>query len=290
MRSGKIFPEWNIKVVIPASIRKHLNNNIWWLFLSIIPGLGHSAQGRFKEIRLYFWGWLVLFLAGLFFYGSSVGFILLGLAIGLHACIALQSGIIRDFDSLNGKIRVSVFVLLILAFIYWFTPRAFLVGGPAGLTIPYHNIEAGDYLFGWHHFDRTVPLPRGTLVLIYPARLFAGHPNNVRGMRSHVAVFAEVVGIAGEKLQIDDDTFIIDGQKLDMEKYPVPQWLRNRNISAIIPEGSYFLNVLYDVRDHGVGVNSSVILRACLVKRGDIEAKAFLCWWPLSRRGFIKVD
>jgi hypothetical protein len=296
MRSGKIVPEWNLKVVIPVSIKKHLNNNIWWLILSIIPGLGHSAQGRFKEIRWYFLTWLILFLTGLFLYGSQTAFILFGLAIGIHTVIALQSGIIKDFGDLKDKIITGIGVLIVLALIYWYAPQAVfhnIVGGYSGLTIPYHNVEFGDYLFGWRNFDHTAPLQRGTLVLIHPAILRSFHyPYNIpHGVeRSREGVFAEIVGIAGEQLQIVDDNFIINEQKLDVEKYPVPTWLRNTNISVIIPDNNYFVSVPYNIYAHGVELSSSEILRMCLVKPGDIEAKVFLRWWPLSRRGFIKVD
>ena len=282
-------PEQNIRAFILPRIKGPFNNNIWWLFLSIIPGLGHAAQGRFKQIRWYFWAWLILILLGLFFYGSSAGFVLFGFAIGIHTGIALQSGIIKDLGNLREKIMTGIFVLIVLVLIYRFTPQVVfpnIVGGYAGLTIPYHNVETGDYLLGRRNLGHTALLRRGSLVLIHPA-LFNTHHGVARASD---AVFAEIVGIAGEQLQIANDTFIINGQKLDTEKYPVPQWLRQTGISVIIPDNNYFLNVLYNVHGHGVVLNGSVILRMCLVESGDIEAKAFLCWWPLSRRGFIKVD
>jgi hypothetical protein len=289
IRSIKIAPEQNIRAVIPASIKKHLNNNLVWLFLSIIPGFGHVAQSCFKEIRWYFWAWLILILAGLFCYGSRATFILLGLAIGIHTSIALQSGIIKDLGDLKDKIIIGIGVLIVLVLIYWYVPQVIfhnIVGGYSGLTIPPLDITRGDYLLGRRNFDHTALLQRGTLVLIHPA-LF----RNYRGVnRSREMVFAEIVGIAGDQLQIVDDTFIINEQKLDVERYPVPLWLRNRDISAIIPDDNYFVSVPYYVQAHGVELNSSVILRMCLVKPSDIEAKAFLRWWPLSRRGFIKED
>jgi hypothetical protein len=295
MRLWKMVPEQNIRVVIPSCIKKHLNNNIWWLFLSIIPGLGHSVQGRFKEIRWYFLAWLILVLAGLFFYGSPTAFILLGLAIGIHTGIALQSGIIKDLGDLKDKIITGISVLIVLMLIYWFTPQVVftnIVGGYSGLTIPYLDITTGDYLFGRRNFDRTVLLQRGSLVLIHPALFRSFHyPYNIpRAGRSHETIFVEIVGIGGEQLQIVDDTFIINEQKLDVEKYPVPQWLRNTNISVIIPDNNYFVSIPYNIYAHGMRVDEVVIRQMCLVQPSDIEAKAFLRWWPLSRRGFIRVD
>jgi type IV secretory pathway protease TraF len=294
MRSWKVVPVQDIGAFLQPHINKLFNNNILWLFLSIIPGLGHAAQGRFKEIRWYFWAWLALFLLGLFFYGSAAGYLLVGLAIGIHARIALYSGIIEDLGELKEKIATGIFVLISLALIYMYAPQAIIAGGPAGLTIPYYQIEMGDYLFGRRIFDHTVPLQRGTLVLIHPS-VFRDHPHFLRGeYRTNQAVFVEIVGIAGERLQISGGLFYINGEQLDAEKYPVPEWLHNTTMSATIPANNYFVNVLYNVSGYQVDDiaqhNLEMRRAACLVESRDIEARAFLYWWPLSRRGFIKVD
>ncbi len=48
-------------------------------------------------------------------------------------------------------------------------------------------------------------------------------------------VIGEIVGLPGERLQIANEVFIIDGQLLDVEKYPVPQSIQFilRNLFAI---------------------------------------------------------
>jgi hypothetical protein len=63
---------------------------LWIVAASIIPGLAHLLQRRFREIRWYFIGWLLALVLGLFLYGTSIGLGLVGLAIGLHAWIAVQ--------------------------------------------------------------------------------------------------------------------------------------------------------------------------------------------------------
>jgi len=259
------------------------------LFLSIIPGLAHWTQNRFKEIRWYFLAWLILLLSGLFLYGSAAGYICLGLAIGVHAAIALQYGILQDLTNLSEKIVIIILVLIGLTFMYRFIPRVpplNLDGGYSSLTIPYYNVEAGDYLLARGGLDEKDLLSRGSLVLIHPAT-FRGYGR--RGLISgNDTVIGEVVGLPGERLQIINEVFIVDGKLLDVEQYPVPMWLRRIPFSATIPDDNYFVSIRYNVRAHNVQLRASHIKQVCMVKAGDIEAKAFMRWWPLLRRGFLK--
>ena len=98
----------------------------------------------------------------------------------------------------------------------------------------------------------------------------------------------EIVGLPGESVEIKKDSFIVNEQQLDGERYPVPLWLRSHRISVRIPQGSYFISTEYNVP--GQSPSDEIIRRACLVHAADIEALAFMNWWPLSRRGFIRSD
>lgn len=289
MRLGRIAPQKNVKLHVPLWLKGAFSESLLGLFLSVIPGLAHLIQNRFREIRWYFLAWLILLLLGLFLYGSSAGFIFLGLAVGVHAGIGLQYGIINDLANLREKIITVVLVLIGLAFIYALTPRVIvpnLVGGHSSLTVPYHKVEAGDYLLAWRNIGQKGLLPRGSLVLIHPA-ILTGYRGQVS--RSRDVTIGEIIGLAGEQLQISGGIFIVDGQQLNAEKYPVPEWLRNRNFSAKIPDDSYFVSAQYNVRAYGgIKINDTHISRVCLTKASDIEAKAFMRWMPLLKRGFLR--
>lgn len=289
MRKGKAIPQDKAKSHFTPRVKEFFKDTFLGLFLSIIPGLAHWVQNRFREIRWYFLAWLILLLSGLFLYGSAVGFICLGLAIGVHAAIALQYGIIKDLTNISEKIVIIILVLIGLTFLYRFIPRMPFLnfdGGHSSLTIPYYNVEAGDYLLARGGLDEKDLLPRGSLVLIHPAT-FRGYSR--RGVLSgNDTVIGEVVGLPGERLQIINEVFIVDGKLLDVEQYPVPQWLLSRTFSATIPNDSYFVSTRYNVSAHGITLNASHIKQVCMVKTGDIEAKAFMRWWPLLRRGFLK--
>jgi len=289
IRRFGIVPQQRVKSHVPGWLKDLFSDSVLGLFLSIIPGLAHLIQNRFREIRWYFLAWLVLVVSGLFIYGSTSGYICLGLAIGVHAAIAVQYGIIRDLTNVIEKAIIVIFVLIGLALIYRYIPRLLLpnlFGGYSGLTIAYHKVEAGDYLLAWGDLDPKELLSRGSLVLIHPVTL-TNYGRN-RATRSGDLMVGQIVGLAGEQVDIADGAFVVDGQQLDTGKYPIPQWLRRTKLSVRIPGDEYFVSVPYTVRAHGVRLSSSYIGQVCVLQAGDIEAKAFMLWWPLSRRGFLR--
>jgi hypothetical protein len=287
MRRGKVVPQENIKLYCPPWIKEVFSDSFLGLFLSVIPGLAHSIQKRFGEIRWYFLAWLVLLISGLFLFGSQAGFICLGLAIGVHTGIAVQYGIIKDLANLREKILTVILVLLALTFIYRFTPRILvpnLAGGYSSLSVSYYKVEAGDYLLGWRNLKENAALKRRDLVFIHP-EYFSTHSGQTTGRE---LIVGQIVGLAGEQLDIKDGVFIVNGQKLDSNIYPVPQWLQINGYSVIIPESSYFIIVQYNLTGHNMALESTLVNQICIRKADDIESRIFMRWWPLWRRGFLR--
>ena len=257
------------------------------VFLCIIPGLGHLVNKRFKEIWWYFLAWLVLILTGLFFYGTTTGYFLIGLAIGLHVVIAILYGLFKDLDNFREKAAVAFFLLIGFLLLYRFVPRMlfpFLTGSYSSIDIPYYNVSEGDYLLARSDIDRDTILDRGSLIVFNPVAI-GGH--QARAFHNGGTAIGEIVGLPGENIQVNDEVFTIDGLPLDVEQYPVPAWLQKRTLSIIIPEDSYFVSARYNVNAHGIALTDSNIRQVCIVKKSSIEAKAFMRWLPIARRGFL---
>ena len=254
-----------------------------------MPGLAQLFEGRFRQIIWYFLGWLLSLLVGLFLYGSGIGIFLIGLAIGLHAWIAVQHKLVKEVTDFGARIFCVILALVAVALIYRAVPR-FLLSGLTGahtsLTIPYHNIEAGDYLLARRSRTSAEPLARGSLVLTRLATVRVGERSSAS--RSAAATMVQIVGLPGEHVQIENDTFIVNGQELDSEKYPVPRWLRGRRVSANVGDDSYFISCQYSVHAHGRQLTDTNIHDICLIRSSNIEARAFMRWLPLSRRGFLR--
>ena len=99
-RKSKTIAFINAKLHIPKWLQDLFSDQAIGLLLCLIPGLAHLINKRFKEIRLYFFAWLVLLLTGVFLYGGTAGYICIGLAIGLHVGITIQYGIFKNLNSI----------------------------------------------------------------------------------------------------------------------------------------------------------------------------------------------
>jgi hypothetical protein len=283
-----IAPLKRIEIKPPAWIAQATDDILIGLVLSVIPGLAHFTQKRFKEIREYFLAWLVLLISGLFLFGSQAGFICLGLAIGIHTTIAVQYKILKELE-IGKKLVMVILILIALTIIYSFSPRILipnLTGSYSSLSAPYQKIAAGDYLLGWRNLKQNAALKRGDLVFIHP-EYFGIHMWQTYTGRE--LIVGQIVGLAGEQLDIKDGVFIVNGQKLDSNIYPVPQWLQISEYSGIIPERNYFISVQYNINiGHNMVLQSTQINLICVRKAEDIQSRVFMRWMPLSRRGFVR--
>jgi hypothetical protein len=273
---------------IPEGVGRILSDGLVGLLVSIIPGLAHLIKGRFKEIRLLFIAWLILLSTGLFLYGSSTGFILLGLAIGVHAWIGLQYGLFKELSRMAERIVVMLIIVLVLILVYRAALGAGffgLTGNYSSLTIPYYNIQSGDYLLARRIANQENQIPRGTVVLFHPVEINTQR----RVSRGSDITAGEIIGLPGEVVEIKNGVFLVNDQKLNPEKFPVPNWLRNRQVSVTVANDSYFVSSQYDVTIGGrASVTNQHIIDTCVIKASDIEAQAFMRWWPIRRRGFIR--
>ena len=96
----------------------------------------------------------------------------------------------------------------------------------------------------------------------------------------------QIIGLPGEMVQIDKNVYIIDGQPLDSEKYPVPQWLQGTMFSDTVPPDTYFVSSEYSINRRQI--REGHIRTASLMNFDAVRARAFMRWLPLLRRGFIE--
>jgi hypothetical protein len=255
-------------------------------FLSIIPGLGHLITGRFRQVMVWWLLWLGAVVAGVFVYGSVWALPLLGLAIAIHAWIAVSCGLWRELQELAEKVVVLGFLMLVLVVAYripsWVTGISV---SPSSLTVPYYRVEEGDALVMQRVGHQTAALPRGVLVRFNAA----SYGRTLWGRQESLG---QIIGLPGETVVLRGDVFVVGGQVLPPERFPVPRWLQGRQATIPVSEKEYFISAGYEVRGHGYGgvVDGKVIREMTVVTRSDVKATAFMRWWPLWRRGWIEVD
>jgi hypothetical protein len=290
MREVKLMPAGEIGFPFPAWMKEVLSDSVLGLFLSVIPGLAHLVRGRFKEIRWYFLWWVILLLSGFFLYGSVWGLICLGASVGFHAGIALEYGLLKDLRGFSNKVIAAVTVAVVLALIYRVVFGMLLsnfVGGYIPLTIRDQGIESGDYLLASRGPFTSEQVGRGSLVLIRPGTIIGGRNRYVRRGRSGLTV-GEIIGLPGEVVEVQDDAFRVNGERLTPERYPAPEWLRNSQISVDVGNDCYFVSSEYEMHAHGRQLTEEDIRKACVFRRSEIEGLAFMLWQPLGRRGFLR--
>jgi len=285
----------SISVPLPGTVRRRAaiaSDSVLGLLLNVVPGLAHLVTGRFRQVRLYVALWLVVLALGVLSYGSTLGSVLIGLAIGIHAWIALHDEAFRKITDLAERIGAVLIVVVLLTILYWATPRVVFPGFAGGHTtfaIPAMNVHRGDYLLVRRLEQADTPLTRGTLVLIRPDTFRDTRRVVVRDQRSFV--IGQIVGLPGETVRIANRRYVVAEQPLDPGQFPVPQWLQDYPLTqgGPVPADSYFISTEYTVSVHGRAMmNDAAIREACTIRASDIRGRAFLRWWPWERRGFIE--
>jgi hypothetical protein len=158
--------------------------------------------------------------------------------------------------------------------------------GYTNLTIPYQDVQAGDMLLARRSLSGAADIHRGSLVLV-PVRRVSGQGDNASG----TFMFGQVVGFTGEQIEIEDDIFLINGRPLDDKQYPVPRWLRGKDLEVIsVPPESYFVSTEYNVYIRGIVLNANFVSRTCVMRTTEIDAGAIMRWFPLARRGFLRMS
>lgn len=256
---------------------------------SIAPGLPHLVTKRFREVRLLVLLWAAFLATGLFLYGHIAGVVLIGLAIGVHAWIAIQFGLLTE---ITGFIERMITVLLVMgcfAAVYWATPRVVFRGYTSGYTamdIPDRQIRNGDYFLVRRIDAREETLSRGALVLVRPQRF---ENNRLDMFSQRPTMIGQIVGLPGETVRVVENAFVVEGQTLSTSQFPVPRWLGSRGPSVFVRPGTYLVSLPYAIQGgQAAGLTAQTVRAACLFEKGVIEGQAFMCWWPLRRRGFIE--
>jgi hypothetical protein len=282
-----VLPEESLYAWFPDWLKIMSLNAFFAIILSIVPGLAHLAQRRFRQIRWYFVSWVVFLLAGMFLYGSNMGFLLFGLAVAAHAWMAFHASLIKEHAESGRRAFDIVMLLVFLAFIYWgirFAAFRDFVWGYTSLTIPYQSVQSGDCLLGRRSRAREEMLLRGSLVFARFREVRVGR--GVWGRGNNYNTVGQIIALPGETIEVKEGRFVVNGRVLDGEKFPVPGWMSGMQMSATIPSDSYFVSTVYRIA--GANMTGDMIRDACILPKGDIEALAVMKWFPLASRGFLR--
>lgn len=286
LRGSRVFsPLQNVRV--PGWLVLFSNMALFGIILSIVPGLAHWIQKRFKSIRWWVAGWAVLLLLTLFLFGGFPGYLLFGLTLAVHVWIALHSSFLKGNNDLS--MRIVVFLLALILYYFLYTRVGGLIfssvqPGHSVVSVPAQQVELGDYLLGRRSPVGDPNHPRGSFVYVNLREVGRRrwNPFFERDYYSYV----QIIGLGGETVELRENTFFVNQEPLDTNRFPVPRWLRGRTLLVNVPHRSYFISAEY----RGARYNDQLAIQACVISADRVMARAFLRWWPLWRRGFIRND
>ncbi len=286
-RLNRFTPVDSIRAKTRSWFRPGSSELLLGLVLSLVPGLAHLLQGKFKKVAPFLPVWIAVLAGAVYLYGTEVGMLLFGFSIAIHAWIMISHSLIDALRSIGERIVATVLILLALALIYRTVPRILIpgfTGRHTPIAAPAHNIEAGDYFLARRIADPN-ELARGSMLLARFARLTVDRSVGIN--RGQLPSVGQLVGFPGETVVIGRDLFVVNGKPLDPNEFPVPRWLNGRVASVTIPEGSYFLSSAYSL-SRQIPLREELIAAMLIIEEKDIEARAFMIWLPISRRGFLK--
>jgi hypothetical protein len=252
--------------------------------LSVVPGLGHLVRGQFRRVWWAVLLWIGLIAVALYLYGSVYGYWATGVAIGLHAWIAVhwpEEEELRGFKRMGAMLAMMVLAAVIYNVVFhWLAdPRFRWIN--ATFPVAAKSVHIEDVLLARVRFDPN-NVQHGALVVSDMPTLYANYQAVIPN------VISQVVGRPGDVVDVDNGKFRVNGKVLDAEQYNFPGWLANRKFSAVVPEGFLFLCAEYDVHVHGnVALTNGMIIQATLVEVRNVRGIIFMRWLPLGRRGYI---
>lgn len=285
------------------------------LALSVIPGLAHIWQRRFRDVRWHALGWGVFLTLAIVLYASPPGVACFAIALALHAWIMVDASVgpfIRDENVLTRTAWRLGFLAGCAGFLFLgyqaivdrATPRE-LVVAQAGVAVPFHRVELRDTLFCTRLDGRFCILNRGDMVAVdIGTYVVGGYYVRGGGRRAtlpnplRMATAGQLIAFPGETVEIRNNQFHVNGRPLDPDRFPVPQCLRGDDVKvhaapAYLPRmPTYFVTLEYRAQQGRLPLNTQVAraaaVQACLLPSDSLVARAYMRWYPVYRRGYLR--
>jgi len=269
------------------------------LALSIVPGLAHALRHQFRTICLYVISWFVSLVAGILFFGQTLGAVSIASAFVLHAWIAMDAVLnTKQFkEEMTAIARIGWRLCGIAAFVFLlyvaYLQVQHVVGftvGLADIAVPAHQVKLGDsILCRYLAADlEPPPLKRGDLVLVPGRELVYG--DGARGTpRAYVGeIVTQLLALPGDVLRLGPDGFAVNGRQLDPLKFPIPASLHGQIAALALGKDEYFVTMEMRMTGDGVARAAEVNLSACVYHRPEMLARGVMRWYPFWNRGFLE--
>jgi signal peptidase I len=256
--------------------------------LGLIPGLPFVITGRFGKLWLVL-VWLVLAVVGVWSYGHPISMWCIGLAAAVHAWLIITSRIWPLLKTYVDRLAVVLVTAGALTGMYLCLPRLFIPGFAlirSPIEVPVLQVHEGDVLIATR---LAMPPVRGMLVTVRASRFAVPYGHGLARSGPGGIALGQVIGLPGEVVEVRADGFYINGSQLDSKLYPVPTWLAGRQAMVRLDQDEYFVAMQYRIAGQ-LPNDTRLPGNACRVKAEQIVGQVALRWWPLARRGRIRLE
>jgi signal peptidase I len=251
----------------------------------IVPGWAQRRLGRAGRARWMFGGYCGLLLAGLLFLGTGLGWLLLGLAISLHAASIVDVMAATVVDPRRRLVYAAATICLLSTAVYY--PAGLLVAqvvSPQRFNVAAPPFEAGDVLLvnpsAYRHSD---PQP-GDVVQYH---LYRAQDVRTQGPGGYPAIYRlqgdrvdRILARAGQRVTCRGGKLLIDGQPSAW--LPLGQQFLPDKLDLTVPENCYL------IFPSTVPPPLPIWEIASIVPRGEIVGRVYWRNQPLWRFGPIR--
>ena len=269
---------------------------LWPGLVSLVPGLGHLLTHRLPRVKWWWIGWCGCLLLGLFLYGGSLGGLLLGTAMGLHAWIICDAAQVdRRMDSALARVAASILVFVVVVYCLYAPVRRaaghYVRAVGCAVDMEADGIRQGDTLLvSCEAYQAAVPR-RGDIVVYTVAALSTpelhGYPFQVQGGE----VVSKVIALPGDAVAFSGARITVSMPGGGAVEHVTPQMpVAAGSFDVTVPDGTYLcLPPEFSRTGHG-GTPPSLgeYVRIVAMPSGSaIHGRAFMVWNPLWRRWWI---
>jgi hypothetical protein len=251
----------------------------------IVPGWPQLHGGRRTRGLAYLVGYLCLMLPGLLLTGTSLGAVLLGLAVAVHI-VATCDAVVGNFAAPSERIAFTIVCGLFLCGVVYF-PIGWLVSRVATpirieYTIP--PFERGDVVW----YNRWETPSKGDMVIYTLAPLAtAGRTANgyAAQFRFQGDWIGRLIAKSGQTVAVDNGHWIVDGVSGPLQSgegvaiAASASWVVPENHAVIVPDG---------LVQRGARVDLSTLQQLYLVPKSQIFGRVYFRSLPFTRMGVVE--
>jgi hypothetical protein len=254
------------------------------LLRMIVPGWAQRYAGRTARAKWLFGCYLGLLLSGLLFFGTALGWLLLGLTVSIHAASILDIVAAAVVDFRRRLIYSGIAVVLLMVVVYYPAGQLLaLVATPQQFNMAAPPFEAGDVvLVNPSAYRRSDPQPGDVVHYRLPE-----NDARVQGLGRYPTIYRlqgdrvnRILAKAGQRATCSQGSLLIDGRPspwLPLGSQQLPD-----SLDITVPENCYLIFPSTDP------LPPSVWHAASIVPRGQIRGHVYWRNQPLWRFGPIR--